>query len=535
MKIPVLSKTRIVLIVLVIGLVVFVVFSFKKVDITKEIEIQAISRGDVVEIVSETGFVQPSREVPLAFERGGRVNSISVISGAVVQKDDVLITLDTTDTEIELSSARARLEAEQVRLDELVKGADNLSVGVAQAAVDSAEVALQNAQANLEKVTSQQNQLVESMRRTLFSSGLEAYFANDAREDSPYSYTAPTITGTYTGEEEGAYTVSLYSSAAPSGASFRLTGMETDTQSVSTNNPQPLGSRGLYIQFPDNFVKGSGVIWGIPIPNTRSSSYLPNLNAYNATIQARAVAIESAENAVKSAETAVAQSNQQLIQVSSSARGERIEAQRSLVNQMSAAVQSAQNNLQNMSLRAPFSGVVTNIAVEEGEIISPTIPVGALISDDNFELVVNISESDIQEVNVGDSATVIFDAYDDVTFLAKVSEVMPNAKLVDGVRVFEVTLQFDEKDSRIRSGLSADIDILTAERRNVMVVPSRAVVEREDGRFVRSLTDGRIEYLPVKTGLRGSDGNTEILSGLTEGQNIISFAREDVIKQLESN
>jgi hypothetical protein len=106
---------------------------------------------------------------------------------------------------------------------------------------------------------------------------------------------------------------------------------------------------------------------------------------------------------------------------------------------------------------------------------------------------------------------------------------------VDGLRVFKVTLQFDEPDERIRSGLSADIDLFAAELTDVLAVPSRAVIEREDGKFVRAIRDGRLEYLPVTTGLRGSNGATEVLSGLREGEEIITFANEDAIKQLESN
>lgn len=518
---------------LLIGLAVFFLFRTLGTSIPADIEIQPVSRGDVIEIISETGFVQPSREVDLAFERGGRIVSTPVHEGDHVEEGSVLIALDTSEIEAELNAAYARLRAEEVRLDELIRGADELSLGVTQSGVTSAQVTLENAQANLELITAQHDQLVENTQKTLLSSDLEAHFIGDESSNSSYSYTPPTISGTYESDVEGTYIVDLYHSGAPSGASFQYSGLETGTESVSTDNPQPLGRQGLYIQFPNNFAKNTGVLWEVAIPNTRASGYLTNLNAYNAALEAREVAIESASNAIRSAEAAFNESELQLTQVSSSARDERIEAQRALVRQMQAGAEAIEIAKDNMTLIAPFSGIVTSMDNEEGEIVSAGASALSLISDDNFELVVNISESDIQEIGVGDSAAVRFDAYDDAVFAANIIRIAPNAKIVDGVRIFEVTLEFSEKDERIRSGLSADIDILAAERVDVLAVPSRAVVEREDGKFVRVLLGSAIEYLPVTTGLRGSDGKTEIVNGLASGQEIITFASEEAIEELE--
>ena len=517
------------IVILILGATYF--FTADDSGVVEDIEIQAVTRNDVKEIVSETGFVQPSREVTLAFERGGRVVSIPVQEGDTVEEGDILIQLDTSERKTELASANARLRAEQVRLNELMSGADTVSLGVTESAVASAETTLQNAKANLEKVIIQQDQLVANAEKTLRISGLQAYLTSEERENSTDSYTAPTVSGTYNSEEEGLYRIELYGSGGASGSSYRVTGLESGTESVSTVSPTPIGTRGLYLQFPTNFAKRT--TWEISIPNTRSSTYLTNLNAYNSAVKNRDTAIKTAENTVKSAEAALLQAKQQLTQVSSSAREEKIEAQNAVVNQMLASVQTAEIALEKTTLKAPFAGIVTEISTEEGEIVSASMPVTSLISSNNFELTVNISESDIQEISLEDIATVIFDAYDDTTFTAQVVRIAPNANIVEGVRVFEVTMQFTEKDDRILSGLSADIDILAAERKNVIAVPTRAIAEREEGKFVRTWDGTTLKHLPVETGLRGSDGLTEIISGLSEGTEIITFAREDTITKLE--
>lgn len=498
-----------------------------------DVEIESVTRNDVREVVSETGYVQPTRNVSMAFEQSGRVVSIPVKEGDVVEEGSLLVVLDSSERQANLVAAQARLSAEQVRLRELIAGADKTSLDVYSAAVDSSQTTLENAKVNLEEVISQQNQLVANAQKALLTVGLQAYLASDERESSSYSFTAPTISGTYNGTEEGVYLIELYNSDALSGSSYRVSGLETGTEEVSTINPTPIGTRGLYIQFPDDFAKRT--TWEVSIPNTRSTSYQTYLNAYNAALDARDVAIETAKSAVKSAEAALVQTQQQYIQSASPARDEKIEAQRALVQQMQAAVLSAEIALDKTVLKAPFTGVITDITTEEGEIISPSVPLVSIIANDGFELRVDISESDIQEVTVGDQAIVSFDAYNNVTFTAEVVKIAPIATINEGVRVFEVTLYFLNRDSRIISGLSADIDIMAAERKDVIAIPSRAVVEQNNGTFVRTWDGEALDYLPVEVGLRGSDGMTEIVSGLSENMNIITFAREDTIAQLEAN
>ncbi|MCA9358797.1 efflux RND transporter periplasmic adaptor subunit [Candidatus Kaiserbacteria bacterium] len=527
------SKKFVLFLVLIVVLAGGYFYNKNGVSVLDEVEIESVKRADVREVISETGFVEAAREVSLAFERGGRVEKVLVKEGDFVEEGTVLVELDKSELFVELGAAHARLRAEESRLEELLAGADDVSLSVTGSSVDYAKTAVENAKQNLQKVSTQQNQLVAAAKKTLLVSGLQAYLTSGERENSSDSFMAPTITGVYDSAEEGVYYIELFESGSPSGSSFRYSGLENGTGAVSSVNPVRLGTRGLFVQFPDDFAGRTK--WKIEIPNKNSSVYLVNKNNYEVTLETAALAIESADSAVKSAEAALAQSDSQYTQVSSSARDERVVAQRALVNQMNAAVQAVELAIEKSSIKAPFSGVVTRVFGEEGEIVAPSSPMVNLISDDNFELKVSISESDIQEITLGDTAVVIFDAYDDDVFEAEVVRVAPIASLSEGVRVFEVTLQFTEKNPKIKAGLSADIDILAAERIDVLAVPTRSVVERDGDRFVRTWDGLKLDYIKIETGLRGSDGQIEILSGVTEGQDIITFAREDTIEKLENS
>lgn len=523
------------LVVAVVLLLIFIGSKNRQASpIPSGIETGVVERGDVEEIISETGFVQAMQNIDLAFERGGRVSEIVAKVGMEVNEGDILISLDRALANTEVAGARARLEAEQIRLREMLAGADTGSLALTESSVTAAEKALENAKRSLAEVTTQQNQLVAAAKDNLRSGNLQAYLVDYLGEDPSTTLLPPTISGRYQSELEGLYTIKLYRSGTPSGYSFRISGLESGVGEVSTVNPVPLGTRGLYIQFPANFT--GNTTWEILLPNTRSSSYTASLNAYNNAVSGRELAIAQAENAVDMAEKSLEQSRLQLNQTAGPARNERISAQQSLIRQMQASLAASEIAYSNLQLRAPFSGTVTRINTEVGQIINPGAAVVSLISTNNYELNVNISEIDIAEINIGDPAEVVFDAFPDKKYQAKVVQIAPNATLADGVKVFKITLAFVNEDASIRDGLSANIDIISETKTNVIAVPTRSIYEDRDGKFVRTINPaGDTARLPVTTGLRGTNGLTEILEGLEGNETIITFASEEALNSLSSN
>ncbi len=100
----------------------------------------------------------------------------------------------------------------------------------------------------------------------------------------------------------------------------------------------------------------------------------------------------------------------------------------------------------------------------------------------------------------------------------------PAETIIEGVATYKTTLQFSGNDERVKSGMTANIDILTAKAENVIAIPQRAVAQKENGdKIVKILKDdGVVEERKVTTGLKGSDGNIEITEGIQEGEKIIT-------------
>lgn len=430
-------------------------------------ETAVVERGSVVRIVSETGIVSAADEVDLAFTTSGRITSVLVNKGDRVAAGRVLARLDSTQAEAALRAAEARASA----------------AGAARS---------QGAQ--------QQDQLVENARLSLLRDDLQAYLSGTSPvEGSNWSYVPPRITGTYSCDREGEYRITLYASGAPSGYSFRVSGLENlQAGTVSASQPQPLGSCGLFIQFPENFVRGSDIIWSIPIPNTRSATYASRLGAYQAALETRSLALSEERNAPVYA----------------------------------AEVEQARAALANTVLVAPFEGIITSLSATLGQIASPGAPVASLVSVGRFEITIEVPEDDIVGIDPGDRVEVVFDALRDVRLAGEVIYVAPAASRASGFAGFEVLVHLTGEDPQVRSGLTADVDIYADAREDVIAIPVRAVIEEDGGRFVRVMENETSYYrVPVIVGLRGG-GMYEITGGLQGGERIITFANTAALDAL---
>ncbi|MBU4458430.1 hypothetical protein KKF60_00785, partial [Patescibacteria group bacterium] len=97
--------------------------------------------------------------------------------------------------------------------------------------------------------------------------------------------------------------------------------------------------------------------------------------------------------------------------------------------------------------------------------------------------------------------------------------------IIDSVVYYKVKILFEGDEQKIKSGMSGEATIQAEKRDNVLNVPQRAVVSKNSKKFVRVLDGEEIVETEVTTGLRGNKGEIEILSGLSEGEKIITFMK----------
>ena len=234
-----------------------------------------------------------------------------------------------------------------------------------------------------------------------------------------------------------------------------------------------------------------------------------------------------------------------------------------------ASVEEAADQLSKTIIRAPMSGRITRLNVERGEtaIVGTMNNAGSLlltVADLSImEAVIEVDETDVPEIEIGDSTVVTIDAFPDEEFVGRVtkignSSIRPRNSAVgsssDQAIDFEVRITLADPDNRLRTDLSATADVITAVREDVLAIPIIALslmdpedfervpnenqpedsVAVEDGEEIEGVfvvEDGIARFRPVEVGIAG-DNYFEVLSGLEEEATVISGSYQ-AIRQLE--
>lgn len=197
------------------------------------------------------------------------------------------------------------------------------------------------------------------------------------------------------------------------------------------------------------------------------------------------------------------------------------------VNQVAVAL--AEEAVEKTLLRAPIDGVLSRRNIEVGEDVqsaSVTASIGEgafeMIDDNKFKIDAEIAEVDINKLKVGDKATITLDAVgDETTFSGTISKIDPVETIIQDVVFYKAEVVIDDRDDRIKPGMTADVGIVLREALGAVSVPEKAVQTEDGRRFVRMLDGENIKNIDVEVGIRDLQGNLEIKSGLKEGDEII--------------
>ncbi len=511
-----------------------------------------VQRGDISQIVSVTGTVKPSESVDLAFERSGRVISIAVNVGGQVVAGQILATLDNSDLSAQIDQAKAGVAAQQAQLDALKIGARPEELQIAQTNVANAQKTQNDAKTNLENVKNS----ADASLRQIYDGAINAaaksvvvatesiyvltdiqsaHFLGSDQNSISLAQAKSNAVAALLGGINAGYWTNNYISQLDGGAKALVETAQINP--TDSNIDSTLSSLANAL----DLVKNSLDV--IPVTSDLTASERTNLNAEKTNIDTEIITISGKQQSIKvqlatntynikTAETAVnsAQSNlsaaqDQLILKQAGSTPEQIAAQEAQVKSALANVEVLQAQLAKTIMRSPISGIITKQDTRIGEIVSPNVPVISIISVSQFQIEANVSEADIAKIKVGQDALITLDAYgSNVIFNAKTIKIDPAETAIEGVATYKVTLQFSNENEQIKSGLTANIDILTDKRTNILIIPQRAVIQNNNEQYVLlAMPNNKTAQQKIVTGLKGSDGNIEVISGLNENEKIVSY------------
>jgi HlyD family secretion protein len=203
-----------------------------------------------------------------------------------------------------------------------------------------------------------------------------------------------------------------------------------------------------------------------------------------------------------------------------------LKPQQAIVEQAQIALDQSKEKLNETKIIAPIDGMVVAINGEVGEFANAGAPIVKLLGENNLQIEANIPETDIYSVKLDDITQINFDALSsDEMYAGKVVEIEPDATVISGVIYYKITIELDEPDDRIKTGMTANIDVISERKENVLRLPLRAIKDEEGTQYVEILQNGVPLKKEVEVGLKG-DTFYEILSGVSEGEEIITFVRE---------
>ncbi|MCK5491046.1 MAG: efflux RND transporter periplasmic adaptor subunit, partial [Candidatus Pacebacteria bacterium] len=234
----------------------------------------------------------------------------------------------------------------------------------------------------------------------------------------------------------------------------------------------------------------------------------------------------SAQNAIKSAEGALKQAQDQLAFKMAGPSSSDVQLYRAQIQEAQASVNMIQSQIDDSTLYAPRDGIITFINGEVGEAINSSMTFISLITDENFEITANISEVDISKVKIDDKVEITFDALGpDETFEGTIVRIDPAETEISGVVYYKLTTMFAGDGKIIKPGMTANLDIMTARKDDVVMIPFQALKNKDGQKYVQVLEGDVTRDVSVEVGLRG-DLDLEITSGLQVGQDVVTFIEE---------
>ena len=184
-------------------------------------------------------------------------------------------------------------------------------------------------------------------------------------------------------------------------------------------------------------------------------------------------------------------------------------------------LQNAREALAETELKAPFDGVVTEVNTDAGVLLGGYNPVVNLADLTQLEIFADIDEIDVAHVQEAQSTELRFDAFPGESATGKLTRLYPAASTDRGATVYHALVAIDPTELKLRPGMGATVNIATLEKKNILLVPSRAIKSAGSQKIVVVRdADGSTRNVVVETGV--SDGSqTEIVSGVSEGAQIV--------------
>lgn len=470
-----------------------------------------VVRADVVQEVSLTGSVRSEESVDLGFVRGGKVAAVQVKVGDTVRPGQALVSLDTKEAYANYLQAEASLREAKANFESIKVGTRPESIAIDRVKVENAE------------------QVYVDSKKLLLSSLLDAYTkAEDAvnnKGDQLFD------NGKYAPKFKYPLSDSVLQNRletnrflieerlAELAAKINSVTFESDLAAVVALSQNALSLVSSFVADLATAVNSLNTSYNITAAVI--SGWKSDISTARTNVNTGISSLTSADKTSRDAFASLRLARHELILDESGATPQDIAAGEAKVSQVEANFRNAEAQLADMTIRAPIAGTITVVKPFPGEIVSMNEIVVSMINTESYEIEADVPEVDVGSLKVGMKMTFTLDAFSDAKGTGTIIKIDPAEKIVSGVPTYTIRFSIDPTKVPIRSGMTANITIVTNKREKVLAIPVRGVESRDDGTYVEIKGEnGTRTEKKIEIGLRGSDGTVEVVSGLSEGEEI---------------
>jgi multidrug efflux pump subunit AcrA (membrane-fusion protein) len=472
-----------------------------------------VVRTSVDSTLGVVGTIEPVNDASPSFQVGGKVSSVTVAAGDQVTAGETLASLDTTSLSESLSSAELSLQSDDAKLtededSETSGSASATSATASTSAAKSASTTTSNSGGDGGQISQDQAALVADTAKSSADQQQETADLAQAEtacgisgtptpsKPSAPSGASPTSTTTTTPTTTTPTTST--STGSSTGCSAAIQQVSTDEQAVSTDQQEVAGDESTLAKALTQEATSSSGGSSTTTPSTASSG--------------------STSSGGSGASGASGKSSSSAGAASDSAT--QIASDEATIDTAQANVIEAEQSLAEGQLTSPINGTIASVGITTGDTVSAdsSTDVIVIVGTKSFEATGTLTSTQVPLVKVGSSADVSVDGTTG-TIHGTVTQVGP-VQSSDSGYSYPVVVTLPASANSLFSGSSANLSIVTGQKKDVLAVPTSAVMTSGTQSFVQVLSGSKPVDKPVKVGVIGSI-YTEVLSGVTRGEAVV--------------
>ncbi len=455
-------------------------------------KIELVKRGNFQMTIRATGNLEPLLDVEVKSNVEGEVIELLVDDGDYVEKDDILVRLDPELYQEEEKQAKADVKAAEAQLMQ-----SKLNIELKKERLNSdktqREAAVRIAKANLETTKAESLTRISSAETDIQSTKNLLEQDNISLEQAKISLEQAKLSLAEYETSLNSSKVSLDSAKSELDRNTELHAQELVSQQVledaqtryANANTQHENAKKRVESQKQTIVSQQRTIearkTGIKTREAQLQYQQLNLEHLKKT---RQKAEEESQIRLDNSKTQLQEllltiDNEKLLTEQS-----RVSADANLLRRES-SLKNQKERLEWTTITAPMSGTVTQLEIEEGEIVtsgrsafSQSPPIMTIADLSKMVVKTFINEVDMERLEINQSAVIKIDAFQTSKYDGRVYEISPSGQQQDNIISFEVMIEVLDSSGKIKPGMSADVDIITYEEKNVLMLPLDAVISK---------------------------------------------------------